>query len=269
MHFWSREWQGASQPGPHQGMRVHPSEGPATRGPWLLPSSCHAATGETQQCIAAPAGDQWFLTCIFHYTALPSIPLHCIHCHCFFRAVTAQDSSVPYVPKTLSNNSNAYSTVSGAVFTLLFSERRGTRGSNLIFVQGMQEEYFSKVQSQNKHWVQRPNPGFFTSKCTKLYQREVHNRGAVLGTSSGQSHCRWSWDLAWTCQGNLCKRDFVCVRARTCVHVCEGDARGGGRSASRSIIDSSNSLLCQLLCRRPYDRMWIAGIWNERGTYAK
>lgn len=102
--------------------------------------------------------------------------------------------------------------------------------SYLIFVQRMQE-YFSKVQSQNTG-CPRQSPGFFTSKSTKLYQREVYNKGVVLGTCSGQSHCWWSWNLAWTCQGNLCKRDFVsaCTRACVCVHTCECMwGRGKGR----------------------------------------
>ena len=134
----------------------------------------------------------------------------------------------------------------------------GGGGSNLIFVQRMQEECFSKVQSQSKYWVPEAKSRLFHFQ---MYQT-VPNRGVQQGSSTGNLFRPIALQMilkpCLNLPGESMQKRF-CMCAPTCVythvHVCEGEARGGERSGRRNVTDSSNSLMCQLLCRRSYDRM--------------
>lgn len=65
----------------------------------------------------------------------------------------------------------------------------------------------------------KPNPGFFTSKCTKLYQKEVGvQQGRNTGNLSRQITLQMILKPCFNLPGfNVRKTDFVCVHTRMCV----------------------------------------------------
>lgn len=122
------------------------------------------------------------------------------------------------------------------------------------------------THQKDKHQVttecQKPNTQ--SSKYTIWYQREVavpstssweryalccYHHGVFTGTCSGWSQHRWSWQLAWTCQENLCKRDCAHIHAHVCTHL---------REATGVLQWAQNQ--CHTSTQRSYTRLWGVGI---------